>query len=624
MLIYHNTKEGFLQDVEKEQLVSSIENSFNAKIGKVNKKELRSWENSLLHMFMTLKSDDVPNDAGVAIEFNIPNTSKRVDFIISGKDKNKMPSLVIIELKQWETATLVDNKDGIIKTFLGGGVRETTHPSYQAWTYASYIGDYNEDIYTRKTELSPCSYLHNYKLNKNDDLINERYSFYVDKAPVFTKGERDKLRDFIKKNVKYGDNKEGIYRLENGRIKPSKPLQDVLSSMLKGNEEFLMLDEQKVIYETALNMAKKSYKDNKKRVLIVEGGPGTGKSVVAINLLVNLTKEDMLCQYITRNAAPRNVYSTKLAGTMKKGRISNLFKGSGSYIDSSINEYDALIVDEAHRLNKKTGMFKKGENQIKEIIHSSKFAIFFIDEHQQIHIDDYGNVEDIIKFTRKYKGSYEKMELLSQFRCSGSDGYISWLDHVLQIRNTGNFDGFDHDYDIQIMDSPEEVHEKIIKKNHNNKARVIAGYCWEWDSKKRDNADHSDIEIDDFKMSWNLGNTSTWAIDPESVNQVGCIHTSQGLEFEYVGVIIGEDLRFCDGEVITDFTKRASTDRSLFGIKKLYREDPKKALEIADKIIKNTYRTLMSRGQKGCYVYCVDEELNKYLKAKLDSVIKLI
>jgi len=618
MLIYHNTKDGFMDDVRKELLVGTIKENYNTKIGKVSPSEVRSWENSLLHMHMALDDDEIPGDAGVAIEFNIPNTSKRVDFIISGKDDNGKSNLVIVELKQWETATVVENKDGIVKTYLGGGIRETTHPSYQAWTYASYIGDYNEEIYSNDTQLSPCSYLHNYRKEHKAALIDETYSYYIKQAPVFIKGERNKLSDFIKKHVKYGDNKEGIYRLENGKIKPSKSLQDALTSMLEGNEEFLMIDEQKVVYETALSMAKKSYLDNKKRVLIIEGGPGTGKSVVAINLLVKLTSKDMVCQYITRNAAPRHVYATKLSGSMKKGRINNLFKGSGSYTDTENNEFDVLIVDEAHRLNKKSGMFKNmGKNQIKEIIHSSKFSIFFIDENQQVHIDDYGNTEDIIIFTKEYKGEYEKMELLSQFRCSGSDGYIAWLDHILEIRETANYDGFDEEYDFKIMDSPQEVYEEIEKRNNNNKARMLAGYCWKWDSKKRDDTNHADIEIDDFKMSWNLDNTSTWAIDPESVKEVGCIHTSQGLEFEYAGVIIGEDLRYENGKIVTDFNKRASTDRSLFGIKKMYKENPDQALEIADKVIKNTYRTLMTRGQKGCYIYCVDKNLENYIKEKL-------
>lgn len=122
-------------------------------------------------------------------------------------------------------------------------------------------------------------------------------------------------------------------------------------------------------------------------------------------------------------------------------------------------------------------------------------------------------------------------------------------------------------------------------------------------------------------MSWNLSNT-TWAIDNNSVDQVGCIHTSQGLEFDFIGVIIGNDMRYDGQRIITDFTKRAKTDKSLTGIKKMYKENRDHALQIADQIIKNTYRTLMSRGQKGCYVYCVDERLQDYLKERLNKFYK--
>lgn len=621
MLIYDNTKKGFIEDIDKDILIDKVKNNYNRKIGKVSESELRSWQNSLTQMSLTVNDDEIPDNSGIAIEYNIPSTSKRVDFIITGLDNNKKSNIILVELKQWETAEAVKNKDGIVRTFLGGGIRETTHPSYQVWTYSCYIKDFNESIYNQNTKIYPCAYLHNYSLKTNDGLLSSTYNYYVKEAPIFTKGDRQKLRNFIKKYVKYGDNKEAIYRLDSGKIKPSKSLQDVLKSMLKGNQEFLMIDEQKVVYEKALEMANLSYKDNKKRVLIVEGGPGTGKSVIAINLLVDLINKGMLAQYVTKNVAPREVYASKLSGSIKKGRIKNLFKGSGTYTESEKNEIDALIVDEAHRLNEKSGLFKnKGENQIKEIIFSSKFSIFFIDEKQKIHIDDYGNISDIKKYAKEFNAEIDHLELESQFRCSGSDGYISWLDHVLEIKDTANFDGFDDTYDFKIIDNPKELFELINKKNNNNKARIVAGYCWDWDKKSRDDTNHFDIVINDFKKSWNLGNTSTWAIDKESINEIGCIHTSQGLEFEYVGVIIGKDLKYENGEIITDFNERAKTDRSLWGIKSLYKSNPEKANKLADEIIKNTYRTLMSRGQKGCYVYCVDKGLENYLKERLQNI----
>jgi len=193
----------------------------------------------------------------------------------------------------------------------------------------------------------------------------------------------------------------------------------------------------------------------------------------------------------------------------------------------------------------------------------------------------------------------------------------------LEIEDTANYDGFDYDYDFEVIDSPNELRDLIFEKNKiNNKSRLLAGYCWKWEKEGRENTDIHDIEIDGLSMSWNLGNTDTWAVDEDSVNEIGCIHTSQGLEFDYVGVIIGDDIRFENGKIITDFNKRASTDQSLRGIKKMYKENPDKAQKTADEIIKNTYKTLMTRGMKGCYIYCADNNLQNYFKSRLKSMKK--
>ena len=275
--------------------------------------------------------------------------------------------------------------------------------------------------------------------------------------------------------------------------------------------------------------------------------------------------------------------------------------------------------DEAHRLNEKSGMFKNmGENQIKEIIHSSLCNIFFIDEHQKVTLSDIGSVEEIKQWAKVENSEILEMKLYSQFRCNGSDGYLAWVDNILEIEKTANYDLKDIDYDIQICDSPFSMQRIILEKNKkSNKARILAGYCWNWISDGKNDSTVHDIKIGDYEISWNLANTTTFAIDENSVNEAGCIHTSQGLEFNYVGVIIGEDMRYEDGHIVTDFTKRAKTDQSLKGIKKLYKENPELAERKADEIIKNTYRTLMTRGMKGCYVYCVDENLSKYLKENL-------
>lgn len=618
MLVYDGTKTEFLRSVEQDTIAFEIEQNIYEKMNRhTARNEFRAWENSLEYMYKVLNDNGIPEDSGIAIEYNIPQTSKRVDFLISGYDNDENGNVVIVELKQWDKLEAIKGKDALVETYTGNAIRQVVHPSYQAWSYAMLIADYNQSVQEEQIHLWPCSYLHNYRRKENDPLDEEQYQIYLNDAPAFTRGQVDNLRSFIKKSIKKGDNKDLLYSVEHGKIKPSKSLQESIAKMLKGNREFVMLDEQKVVYEEILNASRRSMKDCKKQVMIVQGGPGTGKTVVAINLLAQLTNEDQFCQYVSKNSAPRNVYQKKLKGQMRKSSVDNMFKGSGIYTETGENVIDTILVDEAHRLNEKSGMFQNmGENQIKEIIHAARCSVFFIDESQRVTLNDIGSVAEIEKWAKLAGAEVTHMELISQFRCNGSDGYLAWLDNTLEIRETANWDMKDVDYDIQIMDSPHKVRNIIIEKNKssNNRARILAGYCWNWIKEGQNDSAVHDIQIGDFEISWNLKNTTTFAIDETSVNEAGCIHTSQGLEFDYVGVIIGDDLRYENGRVVTDFTKRAKTDQSLKGIKKLFKESPEKALAVADEIIKNTYRTLMTRGMKGCYVYCTDKKLADYLR----------
>lgn len=622
MLIYNGLKSDFMSDTENDvletKLYDVIKNKMNRSTGL---SELNSWRNSLKEMYITLNDSNIPSDVGVAIEYNIPQTSKRVDFLISGYGKDNKGNVIIVELKQWEKLQAIEGQEAIVETFTGGANRRVVHPSYQAWSYAALIKDYNEYVQDADIELHPCAYLHNYPRVENDPLDAKQYKEVLADAPAFTYGQRDALRNFIKKSIITGDNEDTLVKIEHGKIRPSKQLQDSISGMLKGNKEFIMLDEQKVVYENILSLSTKCQKDGKKRTIIVEGGPGTGKTVVAINLLAELTKRNQFVQYVSKNAAPRTVYGYKLKGTMKKSSVDNLFKGSGCYTEAPMNSVGTILADEAHRLNEKSGMFQNmGENQIKEIIHASRCSVFFIDESQRVTTSDIGSIAEIEKWAERENSEVIKMELVSQFRCNGSDGYLAWIDDVLQIRNTSNYDLEGIDYDIRICDSPKEMEHIVIEKNRiRNRARILAGYCWNWPKDTRNDVNYHDIKIGDYGISWNLDGGDAFAINPDSVHEAGCIHTSQGLEFDYVGVIIGDDMRYENGEIVTDYSKRAKTDQSMKGIKGLAKDDPEKASQLADEIIKNTYRTLMTRGMKGCYVYCTDSELAAYLKERLKS-----
>ncbi len=614
MIVYSSTKKGFLNDVLTGYIDKQILSSSVRELGhSTGKNEQEAWRGSMPYMSNVINDSEIPDDAGVAIEYKIPQTSKRIDFILTGMNSDNRRTAILIELKQWSDGVQMTEKDGIVNTKFFG---EVNHPSYQVWSYATLLEDYNSEVQEQDISLVPCAYLHNYE---QDDVIeNVFYKEYTDKAPVFLLPDALKLQDFLKKHVKYGDKGDVLYAIENGKIRPSKALADSLASMLQGNQEFILIDDQKIVYETALKLAKESNETNK-NVLIVEGGPGTGKSVVAINLLTELTKRGTVTQYITKNSAPREVYQVKLSGKFTKTRIANLFSSSGSFYDIEPNTFDSLIIDEAHRLNAKSGLFNHlGDNQIKELIEAAKFSIFFIDEDQRVTLKDIGEKSTIKDWANILGATVHNLKLISQFRCNGSDGYLAWVDNVLQIKQTANEALEDINFDFQVMDSPELVHQEIIQKNAlNNKSRIVAGYCWNWISKN--NPDLKDIIIGNYAATWNLNSHGqAWIIHPDSVKEVGCIHTCQGLELDYVGVIIGPDLVVRNGKVVTDAAKRASTDQSLKGLKAKMKENPNEAISMADMIIKNTYRTLMTRGMKGCYIYSVDPETQEYFKKHLN------
>lgn len=628
MIIYQTTVGGFCDSILDTELVDDLEKQFHKHYGHgVSPSERRSWENSLNAMDKVLRRSRIPEDFGVALEYGVPQTSKRIDFLISGYDENHHPSLIVVELKQWSTSEVAE-EDGLLLAVRGGhrGPTKGPHPSYQAWSYVELIKNFNENVYNQSIDLQPCAYLHNHHTDNHPAVCDERYKVYLNKAPVFLKGlpELMKLGQFIKKHIKTGDRGKLFEVLENGRMRPSKPLADVVKNILDGKREFVLIDEQKVAYETIYAKVKSVLKDKEKsksvskEVIIVRGGPGTGKSVIAVNLLSRLTGDQIMCAYVSKNAAPRAVYQQRMkGGNYRASAIRHLFQGSGAFVDSPKDFYDVLLADEAHRLNEKSGLYGvDGENQILEIIRSSRVSVFFIDENQRVTMKDIGTEDEIKKHAKACSANITFCDLVSQFRCNGSQAYVDWVDDVLDISKNNH----SHDelgLDVRIFDTAQAMHDAIKAREAEAKsARVVAGYCWNWVSKKKD---EYDIVLDDgaYQKKWNLSSYgSLWAIESK-VDEIGCIHTCQGLEFDYIGVIIGPDLIVRDDRVLTDGNARASTDQSLKGWKTQLKTDRQATLKRVDEIIKNTYRTLLTRGMKGCYIYCEDEETREYFKSKL-------
>lgn len=620
MIVYSANKRLFVQDVKTGVIATKILNLIREKgLNAGQDREFTSWQNSMQFMRNIVDDNEIDDEVQIAIEYNIPQTSKRVDFIIIGADSKDRENIVIVELKQWSKAEVVDDDMHFsVRTYVANDKRIVCHPSYQAYSYSRFLANYSQSIHDRNIHLIPCAYLHNYLPAYKSALSAEIYKEWYTTAPFFIMDEVLQFTEFVKKYVtKKSSHGDLLYQIENGRIRPTKSLQDALATMVRGTPVFDLLDEQAVCFDMCVRTMLQCLKDHNKRTVLIQGGPGTGKSVLAVNLLMHFITCACNAAYVTKNSAPRQAFLSILSQNKAENiaEISQLFRSPFGLSTVPANSYDCLIVDEAHRLVKKMNRDWHGENQVKECINASLLTIFLLDEDQAVTTKDIGSVEEISKWCKELGSSMimrEETKLTSQFRCNGSDAYIQFIDNLLQRgKETLAVSLSELNYDFRIFDDASQLREALREKNAiDNKARMVAGYCYDWNVKKH----RGDIDIElpgGFQARWNLENDKIWAINPRSFEEVGCIHRAQGLEFDYVGVLIGKDLAYdkATGCVITNKGAISQDDKSS-GIRSA-------SDDVARRLILNTYKTLLTRGQKGCYVYCEDEALRDYFKTMI-------
>jgi len=574
MRLYAGSSGQFVEDTVLNQIAGKLKNAFFSHY-RYNPPhaEINSWQNSLRAMAGILQYGDLL-DHGVMLEYQLPLTSRRLDFMVTGKGQANADHAVIVELKQWDKCGTADGENEVV-TFVAGDV-----------------------------------------------LYDPKFEGVLKTDPIFTMDEAPDLMGYLQERLCAGQGMEVLKRVEESQYRPSRKLMEHVWQVINGNSHYVLLDEQVVAYDKVRALAKTGFHDRRKTVIIVKGGPGTGKSVIAIKLMADLLLNGFNAHYATGSKA-----FTETLRNIIGNRGSVQFKYFSSYSAAQANEIDVLIADESHRIRKTSNSRftaaanRSGLEQIEELLQAAKVCVFLFDDVQVVRPNEIGSVEYIRRHAQAKKCNVFEYELEAQFRCSGSDAFVNWIDNTLAIRRTANvlWEGNEL-FDFKILDSPQALEDAIRKKAAEGyTARMTAGFCWKWSSPRPDGTLVDDVLIGDYRRPWNarpeaarlamgIPKASLWAHLPGGIDQVGCIYTAQGFEFDYVGVIFGKDLlyRFDRQDWIGGREQSHDT---------VVRRSGGKFAEL----VKNTYRVLLSRGMKGCYVHFMDKETEHFIRSRMET-----
>jgi DUF2075 family protein len=622
MRLYSGTSLQFVEDVTQNQIAEKLRTSFFDNFRYYpSPAEVSSWRNSLRAMSLLLVSSAL-TDHGIVLEYQLPLTSRRLDFVVCGRDSNEKDNAVIVELKQWEKCASADG-DNEVLTYVGGAEREVLHPSVQVDRYRIYLQDTHTAFYggLNPVLLSACTYLHNYTYKTDDVLFSEKFREIIETSPVFTADDVSRLKDYLIPKLKTGYGVDVLKRVEESEYRPSKKLMDHVGNIIKGKSEYILLDEQLIVYDRVFSWVKQGYHDKQKAVVIVRGGPGTGKSVIAINLMADMLLQGYNAQYATGSRA--------FTETLRKiigARGSVQFKYFNSYTEAEYNSIDVVLADESHRIRETSSSRytpraeKSYAPQIEELIKAAKVLVCFIDDDQIVRPDEIGSVEYIKRFAAKNNCRVFEYQLEAQFRCSGSDAFVNWVNNTLAVRRTANviWDRAE-EFDFRIFSSPLEVETAIrAKVSEGFTGRVTAGFCWPWSKPNDDGTLKDDVTIAGYKRPWNarpeanrlakgIPKALTWAYDPSGINQIGCVYTAQGFEFDYVGVIFGNDL-------VYDLDRQSWVGHTEHSHDTIVRRSGDRFTDL----VRNTYRVLLTRGMKGCYVNFLDKDTERFFKSRME------
>ena len=623
MHLYSGMTTDFVEDSTRNRIAGKLASSFFDHFRyEPSQSEVRSWQNSLRAMASVVDLAAL-NDQGVVVELQLPLSSRRLDCLFTGHDIADVKQAVIVELKQWDEVSFSEI-DECVTVFLGQRLRDHLHPSRQVGNYKRYLQDVHTTFSDGSVGLAACSFLHNMRYLPSSVLFDQRFGTLLSEAPAFTGDQPDELAQFLNDRLSAGDGGPILDEVLKGRYRPHKRLLEHTARVIRREPAFTLLDEQQVAFNHIVGRVRERQRSSEQTAFLVIGGPGTGKSVIAVNLLAELSSGG----FATKHATGSRSFTENLRRVVGP-RAAAQFGYFNGFTDAEPQILDALICDEAHRIRQNSHSrftprsARSDVPQVEELMRAAKTTVFFIDDLQVVRPGEVGSSELIKEAAAGLAIPIIEHELKTYFRCGGSEAFVGWVENTLDLRSTLHvlLDPSE-EFDFDVVDSPRELEALIrAKAADGSTARLSAGFCWRWSDPLPDGSLVNDVKVGDWQMPWNartdagrlgkgIPKSNFWASDPRGIDQVGCVYTAQGFEYDFAGVIWGRDLvwRPRQGWIGQPEYSHDSV------VKRAAKEDVNRFTAL----VKNTYRVLLTRGLRGCLVYFEDDQTKDFVLSRIE------
>jgi hypothetical protein len=617
MQLWHGPIGEFVSDARAGSLAPAMLRSFYTLHGyQPGPPEVRSWEHSLGALSDAVASLESHN-IGVVVEYHLPYSNQRIDAVFIGKNTAGSAQALVTELKQWSHVEL---EDKFALNVLVDGV-ERAHPCQQALDYAGCLSEVHSAFVSDRLRARSCSYCHNLLPANAAPLKAKQFQNLIRESPLFKKGDEERLGEYVRKEAGNGDGMTLMREYATGKFQPSKKLLEVLEATIKQSDEWHLLGRQREAYNAVFAAVRRLHGKRGRAAVLVKGGPGTGKSVIAIQLMADTLRLGLSAMHVTGGKAFTTTLRSKFKGAEP------LFGWNLYTRNVPPQSIDLLLVDEAHRVRETsdtrfTQTRERGQkSQMQELLDCSKVTVFLLDENQYVRPDEVGSSDLVRETTQTLGVPLREFDLHTQFRCGGCIEYATWVDYLL---------GFVEEkpkpwgllYHFQLVNRPTDLDKMMAAaKSNGERARITAGFCWKWSSPKPDGSLVEDVQIGSWLRPWNAKRSpkkrykpendpyTLWAETDAGEWQIGCIYSAQGFEFDRVGIIWGPDLVW-------------RKDNWVAQLEYTY-DPPLKPASVNDqrqRLIRNAYRVLLTRAMREAVLLCLDAETKAHVAEVLQGM----